>query len=623
MFRGFCDSASTKESSSNGHDGASSFFNTTPVIRNNHESTTASTTTMKTTMATLEDEIADLSFEERETAYNELHCVPHIPIENKDNIQLGLYELDCCLKKLVADRKKNVVIGAAPSSPQRSSRTSGAGSNMILNHNNDTDDRSSTTSITNENNDDTYAYRIAMEQNHAYVEDRNFRLMFLRAEKYNSQEAAERMLRFFTLKLRLFGKDLLSKDILYQDLPEDDILVLKTGFLQFCPLRDRAGRKVFIVFPHLRRMKSLESFLRVHFFYSMSAIEDETDQIKGISILVYHLRTNETGSSYTKKNLALGRGSTAMPLRIAVIHVCMVDSLSDPVLQILFKFMDRVSKFTHRLHYGSHTECLYTLQGFGVPVCALPFHEEGQQDGSGNIVSLDNHWRWIHERQTRDQKRMELPLRNVTSSGPRHDDSKNSFMFSFLEQALEGEDFSSLLDIDIENHRIQGMNHDQLAVPSSLLQTHVVNTTEAEAKKHGETSHVERNGCGSGIGGGNFLVGKVQSTKTNFGGIGGCGGDFQIKPTNMDVLCGKGRPLQKHPGNVQFREVLSARFDQYESSSKHMKTIIAENVIRLVKDGSGGRFLKPVNVGNGPIRPSDDNVIWEEVDDRTCCCCCC
>jgi hypothetical protein len=52
------------------------------------------------------------------------------------------------------------------------------------------------------------------------------------------------MLAFFEQKLRIFGRDKLTKDITLQDLNEEDLKVLNNGHLQLLPQRDRAGRLI-------------------------------------------------------------------------------------------------------------------------------------------------------------------------------------------------------------------------------------------------------------------------------------------------------------------------------------------------------------------------------------------
>jgi hypothetical protein len=61
------------------------------------------------------------------------------------------------------------------------------------------------------------------------------RLMFLRAESYDSYTAASRMARFFDDKYELFGADKLTKDIALHDLDPDDLITFESGCFQVLP----------------------------------------------------------------------------------------------------------------------------------------------------------------------------------------------------------------------------------------------------------------------------------------------------------------------------------------------------------------------------------------------------
>lgn len=88
------------------------------------------------------------------------------------------------------------------------------------------------------------AFQMALQQSPRYVRD--MYLMFLRCERFLYKSAAERMLRHFDFKLRLFGPDKLCKDITLHDFNEADLACLQVGFFQLLQTRDRAGRAVLL-----------------------------------------------------------------------------------------------------------------------------------------------------------------------------------------------------------------------------------------------------------------------------------------------------------------------------------------------------------------------------------------
>jgi hypothetical protein len=69
-----------------------------------------------------------------------------------------------------------------------------------------------------------------------------------------------------------------------------------------------------------------------------------------------------------------------------------------------------------------------------------------------------------------------------------------------------------------------------------------------------------------------------------------------VVPNNFDVLLGREKRILESPGNLRFRQLVDDYRDQYESVSKFEKTIVAESILKEIKD-SGGRFLKQVELG--------------------------
>jgi hypothetical protein len=79
--------------------------------------------------------------------------------------------------------------------------------------------------------------------------------------------------------------------------------------------------------------------------------------------------------------------------------------------------------------------------------------------------------------------------------------------------------------------------------------------------------------------------------------------DRIILPGKFDVLLGRGKPLQKHHGNLHYHFVIEGYHDQYEKAMKLEKTQIAKYIVETIQE-LGGRFLKQDEAG------------WIEIDDE-------
>jgi hypothetical protein len=79
----------------------------------------------------------------------------------------------------------------------------------------------------------------------------------------------------------------------------------------------------------------------------------------------------------------------------------------------------------------------------------------------------------------------------------------------------------------------------------------------------------------------------------------------EVEPMTMDILLGRGKPLQRHPGNVRFRQLIACNADNYELGDRFQKTLIAADVVATIRE-SDGRFLKPCEKDG-----------WETINDET------
>jgi hypothetical protein len=75
-----------------------------------------------------------------------------------------------------------------------------------------------------------------------------------------------------------------------------------------------------------------------------------------------------------------------------------------------------------------------------------------------------------------------------------------------------------------------------------------------------------------------------------------------VVPGPCDILLGRGKPLQKHPGNLRYHRIIESFEDRYEAAMKMEKTTIAAEIVQQIKDARG-RFLKQDSTG------------WVEIDD--------
>lgn len=81
--------------------------------------------------------------------------------------------------------------------------------------------------------------------------------------------------------------------------------------------------------------------------------------------------------------------------------------------------------------------------------------------------------------------------------------------------------------------------------------------------------------------------------------------------TDADVLCGRGRAVHIHIGNIRFRELVLERAAAYHQKpdDKPFRRQTALDVIRAVQS-NGGRFLKPVNAAKNDLTAAAGGVAY-------------
>jgi hypothetical protein len=70
-------------------------------------------------------------------------------------------------------------------------------------------------------------------------------------------------------------------------------------------------------------------------------------------------------------------------------------------------------------------------------------------------------------------------------------------------------------------------------------------------------------------------------------------------PGPFDVLFGRGRPFNDHPGNDRMRKIVEAYKARYAAAEKQEKTLITQEVVQIIKNSGkqNGRFLKQQSKG--------------------------
>mmetsp|Transcript_12151 Transcript_12151/g.19181 ORF Transcript_12151/g.19181 Transcript_12151/m.19181 type:complete len:606 (-) Transcript_12151:24-1841(-) len=249
------------------------------------------------------------------------------------------------------------------------------------------------TEILKRSSSERNAYNLARSNSPSFVDDRDFRLRFLRADRFDPKLAALRYVRHYQTKLELFGKEKLGRHIVQDDLGSEALDNLYSGMNQILPRRDNAGRLVWIwiAAPH-EQSYSREALLRRIFYNNMLISEDVDTQKKGSVGIIYTLNQQQTkrGTEGRKRVENYSGITRSLPMPIACIHFVYDNYMWLPVLSVAQMSVHLFVRLRVRAHYGSHSDCMYKLQTFGIPADTIPVDETGKYSGLNHKNFLEN-----------------------------------------------------------------------------------------------------------------------------------------------------------------------------------------------------------------------------------------
>lgn len=91
-------------------------------------------------------------------------------------------------------------------------------------------------------------YELAASQDRTYVEDKAFRLKFLRANLYDVKRSIRNLMIFLQYKATYFGPDKVGRDIELSDLNQEDLDLLTSGLFH---MHEESGRIVLYMLSNL------------------------------------------------------------------------------------------------------------------------------------------------------------------------------------------------------------------------------------------------------------------------------------------------------------------------------------------------------------------------------------
>lgn len=439
-------------------------------------------------------------------------------------------------------------------------------------------------------------YEMAERMDPKYVHDRAFRVMFLRANEYNSKESAEQMLRWFDLKHELFGENKLTKEIALEDLSDNDIASLKRGGLQMAG-RDRSGRQVFITVGGLvgsTEFLTIQNQLRATFYTLMKALKSEETQIRGTVGIWFAMGDFRNKTKKGKGEVELFKAESAIPRKRSVVHICVDDMHQALLCNALLRIMNHNFRARVKVHYGSQTEVQYTLSTYGILPHSWPVDHNGK-------MKFARHMQWI------DHCAMEDKLLSHSASAPakplvrQNDDTPGPNDVLFTGSKVRNH-AGSLAFRDMVKEHFQEYESGTDEIKRQLADKLIERVHESGGRFLRQTKVFNRPIWEEVPG--DEIRSLVMQRFRNRRRLDNVASKQQVShhspkagtliadsPVPNDVIFS--RASIRNPGTELFHRLIRNHFQEYESLDRGVKMRFVETAVMQVVMAQGGRFLQP------------------------------
>ncbi|KAG7338022.1 hypothetical protein IV203_022479 [Nitzschia inconspicua] len=240
------------------------------------------------------------------------------------------------------------------------------------------------------------AYEEAVTMKSPLVADIDFQTKFVYAENFDAPKAAKRMIDYLEMAKQLFGVQALHRSVQFADLSPNALEILHQGSLQIPQLRDQSHRRIQVLLADCGMSYPLKDRLQVAFYMNSCLAEDQESIRLGFVFIMflYHLSFGDI-----EHNRGITNVLNSSPIRMSALHICSPGTPSSKAAKsTALLMMGARNRLRVRLHVGSPTDCLHSLKTFGIPAeCLPPIPEMGTTD------TLRKHLKWCLMRQTKEE----------------------------------------------------------------------------------------------------------------------------------------------------------------------------------------------------------------------------
>ena len=314
--------------------------------------------------------------------------------------------------------------------------------------------------------------------------------------------------------------------------------------------------------------------LRAVWYLSMKVAQDVKTQKNGLVWVQYKVGKMQ-GLRPQRKILWFGlQAAKGMPLRVGALHICL-EKQSLPYLWMFKTALEYATSLRVRIHEGSQMECLHTLSTFGIPRYAIPISSTGE-------MTKSYHQDWINKEQQRLQS---LSFSVMASSG------------STVAATTES---TTAIGDAIDDYINIGVAED-LSGAAWPVENRSISNSSSDVNKFVAPQTVRSS---SSVSTDKNLQGGQYPMDDN---------EVVFIPSQQDILTGRGKRTQLHPGNIRLSMMLDQRNEEYTNApNRKAKREVVKKVYDQITKMDGGRFLRPSKSNPGSFEVIADEMACQD-----------
>merc|ERR1712238_530466 len=320
------------------------------------------------------------------------------------------------------------------------------------------------------------------------------------------------------------------------DFSKYELAIIRKGYIQLCPYRDRSGRRIILIFPSLTLASIDEAITaKILLYYDYVLSCDVDTQRKGIVMIIwmdpsFKFEGALSGGKY-KKMMERNRVYEAGSCRSSAIHICTPEKPFYKLRRALWVIaVGDLARSRLKVHTGAVVELRYILHCYGIPA------DDDLPISSSGTIKTKYCKQWIRIRERIEKEIVDIRLESELERQRERQRER--------QQQRQQQRPNQLQLQQQHHHHQQQQSHNGCSIQTHYEENSGSITNNDKATKASD----------SGSGSGDGSVDSISDVMNKLS-IVEC-------PLPSDIIFRQGTSVMNHPGNSWLRSLVQSKFEE-------------------------------------------------------------